>query len=49
MPPSGAGANQDNKQQKRTLTLVFDKASQKYRYQPERIELNWQRSRAGRR
>jgi hypothetical protein len=39
MPPAVPVTNQDNKQQKRTLTLVFNKQTQQYRYQPERIEL----------
>lgn len=40
MPPVAA-SSQGRKQDKqtRTMTLVFDKASQKYRYQPERIEI----------
>ena len=36
---SQPAANQDNQNMKKRLTLRFDKASQRYRYQPERIEI----------
>lgn len=38
--PAAGPANQDKTQQRRTLTLRFDKASQQYRYRPERIEIS---------
>ena len=40
-PPATATGNQDNQLQKtmRRVTLRFDKESQRYRYQPERIEI----------
>lgn len=34
-----SAAKKDNQLRKRTLTLRFDKESQQYRYQPERIEI----------